>query len=76
MHNSESVQEKETQKPLWDFEIQCINLYFLFQVEKLYCEMNYHDQKIRRTLTHDTGKHWTAVSTLLGLISRTYRDSG
>ena len=38
------------------------------------CELNYHDQKIRRTLTYDIRKHWTAVSTLLGLISSVYRD--
>ena len=37
-------------------------------------ELNYHDQKIRRTLTHDIRKHWTAVSTSLGLISGVYRD--
>ena len=40
----------------------------------LHCELNYHDQKIRRTPTHDIRKHWTAVSTLLGLISNVYRD--
>ena len=33
------------------------------------CELNYHDQKIWRTLTHDIRKHWTAVSTLLCTIS-------
>ena len=38
------------------------------------CELNYHDQKIRRTPTHDTREHWTAVSTLLGLISSVYRN--
>ena len=36
--------------------------------------MNYHDQKIRRTLTHDIRKQWTAVSILLSLISSVYRD--
>ena len=36
--------------------------------------MNYYNQKIRRTLTHDIQKHWTAVSTLLGLISSVYRN--
>ena len=35
-------------------------------------EVKYIDQKIRRTLMHDIWKHWTAVSTLLGLISRVY----
>ena len=38
------------------------------------CEFNYHDQKIWRTLAYDIWKHWTAVSTLLGLISSVYRD--
>ena len=36
--------------------------------------MNYHDQKLLQTLTHDIRKHWTAVSTLFGLISSVYRD--
>ena len=31
-------------------------------------------QKIRRRLAHDIRKHWTAVSTLSGLISSEYRD--
>ena len=35
-------------------------------------ELNYHDQKIHRTTTHDIREHWTAVSTLLGLISSVY----
>ena len=39
-----------------------------------YCELNYHDQKIRRTATHDIREHWTAVSTLLGLISSVYSN--
>ena len=30
-------------------------------------ELNYHDQKIRWTLTHDKQKYWTALATLLGL---------
>ena len=51
-----------------------IDIHFHFQVEELYCELNYHDQKIRRTLTHDIRKHWTAVSTLLGMISSVYHD--
>ena len=33
-----------------------------------------HDQKTRRTLTHDIGKHGTSVSTWLGLISSVYHD--
>ena len=49
-------------------------LLFRFWVEELYCDLNYHDQKIRRTLMHDIRKHWTAVSTLLGLISSVYRN--
>ena len=40
----------------------------------LKCELNYQDQKIRRTPTLDIRKHWTAVSLLLGLISSVYRD--
>ena len=38
------------------------------------CELNYHDQKVRRTPTHDIRKYWTAVSTLLSLISSVYGD--
>ena len=52
--------------------LQCT--FSIFLVEELYCELNYHDQKIRRTPTHDRQKLWTAVSTLLGLISCVYRD--
>ena len=37
-------------------------------------ELNYPDQKIRQTLACDVRKHWTAVPTLLGLISSVYRD--
>ena len=37
-------------------------------------ELNYHDQKIRRTLARDIRKHWSAVSTLLGPISSVYHD--
>ena len=36
--------------------------------------MHYHDQKIHQTSTHDIQEHWTAVSTLLGLISSVYRN--
>ena len=39
-----------------------------------FAELNYYDQKMRRTLTHDIQKDWTAVPTLLGLISSAYRD--
>ena len=42
---------------------------FLFRIKELYCELNCHDQKIRRTLACDIWKPWTAVSTLLGFIS-------
>ena len=35
------------------------------------CYLNQHSQKIRQTLAH---KHWTALSTLLGLISSVDRD--
>ena len=51
-----------------------LDQHFLFKVEELYCELNYHDQKIRRRLTHDILKHWTDVSTLLGLICSVYRE--
>ena len=37
-------------------------------------KLNYLDQKIQQTPTYDIRKHWTAVSTLLGLISSGYRD--
>ena len=37
-------------------------------------ELNYHDQKIHRTPTHDIREHWTAISTLLGLVSSVYRN--
>ena len=45
-----------------------------FFQSKPFCELNYHDQKIRRTLTHDIRKQWTAVLTLLGLIISVYHD--
>ena len=42
------------------------------KIKNTNCELNFHDQKIWQTLTHDIQKHWTAVSTLLGLISSVY----
>ena len=30
-----------------------IDVHFLFSVEELCCELNYHDQKIRWTFSHD-----------------------
>ena len=51
-----------------------IDVHFLFQVEELYCKLNYHDQKIRQTLAHGIQNYWTAASTLFGLISSVYRD--
>ena len=36
--------------------------------------MSYYDKKIRRTPTHDIREHWTAISTLLGLVSSVYRN--
>ena len=36
--------------------------------------IEYHNQKILQTLAHDIRKHWTAVSTLLGLICSVYCD--
>ena len=41
----------------YDLKGMDIDVYFSFLVEELYCELNYHDQKIRRTLTHDIRKH-------------------
>ena len=46
----------------------------LFIITRSYWELNYHDQKIRQTPSHDIWKHCTAVSTLLGFISSVYRD--
>ena len=37
-------------------------------------ESNYHDKKIRWTITHDIRKYWTTVSTLLGLTNSVYYD--
>ena len=37
-------------------------------------KLNYHDEKIWQTLASNTQKHWTAFSTLLGLISSVYCD--
>ena len=61
----------------YDLKGRDIDLYFLFLfflIEELYCELNYHDQKIRRTPTHDIRKHWAAVSILLALINSVYGD--
>ena len=33
------------------------------------CKLNYHDQKIQKTLVHNIQNHWTAASTFLGFIS-------
>ena len=52
----------------YDLNDNDIDLHF-FKVEELYCELNYHDQKIQWTLTHDIRNHWTIVSTFLGLSS-------
>ena len=44
------------------------NMYFFVKSNtSRNCTLNFHDQKIRRTPTGDIRKHWTAVSTLLGL---------
>ena len=48
----------------------CLSTKYLSQS----CELNYHDQNIQQTLKHDIRKYWTAVSTLLDLISSAYRD--
>ena len=39
-----------------------------------YSELNYQDQKILRTSTHDIWEHWTAIQTVLVLISSVYRN--
>ena len=44
-----------------------LDVHFLFLAEEFHCEFNYYYQKIRRTRACDIQKHWTAVSTLLGL---------
>ena len=49
-------------------------IFFLLSTKFVYRELNYHDQKIQRTLVRDIWKHWTAVSTLLSLISSVYCD--
>ena len=47
-------------------------------LKKLYLNLidrlNYHDKKIQQTLTHNIWKQWTAVLTLLSLVSSVYRD--
>ena len=48
--------------------------YSILKQKKMSCELDYHDRKIRRKLTHDIQKHSTADSTLLSLISSVYRD--
>ena len=47
---------------------------FLFGNGSDFYELNYHDQKIQQTLAHDIQYYWTAVLTLLGLISSVYCD--
>ena len=42
---------------------------FVWTQFKQFCELNYHDQKVSRTPTHDIREHGTAVLTLLGHIS-------
>ena len=58
---------------------ECFIVFMLFYYgtqlqNKLSFELNYHDQKIRRTPTHDIWEHWTPVSTLLSLISSVYHN--
>ena len=49
----------------YDLKGKDIDLHFLFfLIEELYCELNYHDEKIRGSPMHDVRKHWTAISTL------------
>ena len=54
--------------------VLCCVVFFVCVFSLFNCELNFHDQNIWRTLTHDIRKHWTAFSTLLGLISTVYRD--
>ena len=51
-----------------------VDVHFLFWVEELYCELYYHNQKIRQTIAQNTLKRWKPVSTLFGLISSVYCD--
>ena len=44
------------------------------RIRNTHCELNYNDRKIQRTPTHNIRKHWTAVSTLLGLIKSAYNS--
>ena len=39
------------------------DVYIFFQEEELYCELNYHDQKIQRKLMHNIRKQWTITMT-------------
>ena len=60
--NHQEITEKKIFRKSWNF------------VFKRFRELNYYDQKIRGKFARDILKLWTAVSTLLGLISSVYRD--
>ena len=47
---------------------------FLFLIEELILWIELPRPEIQRTPTHDIQEHWTAVSTLLGLISSVYHN--
>ena len=64
----------EHQQPNCIFQMFKRVYIFLFLLQELYCDLNYPDKKIRQTPTHDIRKHWTAVSTLSGLIGSVYHD--
>ena len=43
------------------FHIFAMNVSVFLYTYYAYCELNYHDQKIRRTRTHDIGEHSVPV---------------
>ena len=49
-------------------------LFMYIFLKVLYYKLTYQDQKIRQILACDIRNNWTAVSTLLGLISSVYHD--
>ena len=62
------IEESELNLFLWQISTTSDN------TRKNYCELIYHAQKIRRIPTNNIRELWTAVSTLLGLISSVYRN--
>ena len=73
-HTSKKLNQQQNIKLMMrNIYVGCTFFYF-FSVEELYYKLNCHDQKIQQTLVHNIQRHWTAVSTLLGLSSSVYRD--